>query len=136
MKIFIIIVMEFEMQKILVVEDNEMNRDILARRLQRQGFEVVTAENGQEAIEKAKSDQFDLILMDISLPVIDGWEAIRLIKEDSTTNGVPIIALTAHEVVEDLNSGLQAACDDYDTKPIDFKRLMEKIRHYLPAEKI
>ena len=115
------------MTKILLVEDNELNRDMLARRLKRKGFEVVNAVDGHEGVEMAHSESPELILMDISLPVMDGWEAARKIKNSPTTRSTPIIALTAHAMVGDREKSLQAGCDDYDTKPIEFKRLLDKI---------
>jgi len=117
--------------KILLVEDNEMNRDMLSRRLQRKGFDVVIAVDGIEGLEKAKSGEFDLILMDMSLPGIDGWEATRQIKADENVKQTPVIALTAHAMAGDREKALEAGCDDYDTKPIEFTRLMEKIGNYL-----
>ncbi|MDH5229559.1 MAG: response regulator [Gammaproteobacteria bacterium] len=119
------------MAKILLVEDNEMNRDMLSRRLQRKGFDVVIAVDGIEGLEKAKSGEFDLILMDMSLPGIDGWEATRQIKADENVKQTPVIALTAHAMAGDREKALEAGCDDYDTKPIEFTRLMEKIGNYL-----
>ncbi len=119
------------MTKILIVEDNEMNRDMLSRRLTRKNFEVVCAADGREGIEKAGSEKPDLILMDLSLPEIDGWEATKRIKADETTSSIPIIALTAHAMAGDRERALQAGADDYDTKPVDFKRLMSKMREFL-----
>ncbi len=121
------------MQKILLVEDNEMNRDMLARRLQRTGFEVVVAVNGQEAIELANSEMPALILMDLSLPVLDGWEATRRLKADPKTAGIPVIALTAHAIASDRDEALACGCDDFDTKPIDMKRLLEKMNAFLDS---
>ena len=115
------------MKKILLVEDNEMNRDMLSRRLARKGFEVVIAVDGAEAVKMAESEMPALILMDMSLPVIDGWEATRRLKAQDLTKGTPIIALTAHAMSGDREKCLEAGCDDYDTKPIEFKRLLEKI---------
>lgn len=117
--------------KILIVEDNEMSRDMLERRLKKNGFEVFSAVNGQEAIEMAHSSNPDLILMDMNLPVMDGWEATRHLKGSSATNHIPVIALTAHAIRDDLNSTLEAGCDDYDTKPVDFHRLLQKMNHFL-----
>src|SRR5579862_7117987 len=114
------------MTKILLVEDNPLNLDMLMRRLQRKGFEVITAVDGQQGIELAQSALPDLILMDMSLPVIDGWTATAKLKADPKTSGIPIIALTAHAMVGDQAKAEQAGCDDYDTKPIDFVRLLEK----------
>ena len=116
------------MKKILLVEDNEMNRDMLSRRLARKGFEVVIAVDGAEAVKMAESETPALILMDMSLPVIDGWEATRRLKAQAVTKATPIIALTAHAMSGDREKCLEAGCDDYDTKPIEFKRLLEKIR--------
>ncbi len=115
------------MPKILLVEDNEMNRDMLSRRLIRRGFEVVLAINGQEGLALAKSSNPDLILMDLSLPTLDGWEATRQLKSSVSTAAIPIIALTAHAMSGDKEQALAAGCDDYDTKPIEFERLLEKI---------
>ena len=115
------------MPKILLVEDNEMNRDMLSRRLLRKGFEVVIAEDGALGVARASSESPALILMDMSLPVIDGWEATRRLKADATTAHIPIIALTAHAMSEDRDKAMAAGCDDYDTKPIDLDRLLAKI---------
>jgi len=115
------------MSKILLVEDNEMNRDMLSRRLERKGFEVVLAVDGQAGIDMASSSSPDLILMDLSLPVIDGWEATRTIKADPATQNIPIIALTAHAMKEDEHKAREAGCDDYDTKPVNLSRLLEKM---------
>ena len=119
------------MAKILLVEDNEMNRDMLSRRLLRKGFQVVIAEDGQAGINMAGSESPDLILMDLSLPIVDGWEATRRIKGNPDTAGTPVIALTAHAMQGDEDKALEAGCDDYDTKPVNFKRLLEKIEKYL-----
>ncbi len=119
------------MQKILLVEDNEMNRDMLARRLQRTGFEVVVAVNGQEAIELANSEKPSLILMDLSLPILDGWEATRRLKADPNTQAIPVIALTAHAIASDRDEALACGCDDFDTKPIDMQRLLGKMNAFL-----
>ena len=121
------------MQKILVVEDNEMNRDMVGRRLERRGYEVVVAVDGQEGVDMAHSENPDLILMDLSLPVLNGWEATRQLKQDTKTNGIPIIALTAHAMASDRESAIEAGCDDYDTKPLEFSRLIGKI-HALLSE--
>jgi len=121
------------MSKILLVEDNEMNRDMLTRRLERKGFEVVIAIDGKAGIDMASSSNPDIILMDLSLPVIDGWEATRQIKADSATQSIPIIALTAHAMAGDEHKALAAGCDDYDTKPIDLKRLLGKIKNLLDS---
>ncbi len=119
------------MSKILLVEDNEMNRDMLSRRLERKGFEVVMAVDGQAGIDMASSTNPDIILMDLSLPVIDGWEATRQIKANPATQSTPIIALTAHAMAGDEQKALEAGCDDYDTKPVNLKRLLEKIGNLL-----
>jgi CheY-like chemotaxis protein len=119
------------MAKILLVEDNDMNLDMLSRRLQRRKFEVVAARDGQEGIDKAASERPDLILMDMSLPVVDGWEATRRLKADPSTRGIPVIALTAHAMAEDRQKALDAGCDDYDTKPVEFPRLLRKIAEQL-----
>ena len=119
------------MPKILLVEDNEMNRDMLSRRLQRRAYEVVVAVDGKEGIEKASSDNPDLILMDMSLPEIDGWEATRRLKADDATRSIPVIALTAHAMESDKAKALEAGCDDYDTKPVDLTRLLGKIEALL-----
>lgn len=119
------------MTKILLVEDNEMNRDMLSRRLQRKGFEVCLAVNGLEAVEMAHSAAPALILMDISLPELDGLEATRRIKADAQTAGIPVIALTAHAMSGDREKALAAGCDDYDTKPVEFRRLRGKINSLL-----
>ena len=121
------------MSKILVVEDNEMNRDMLTRRLERKGFEVVVAINGKVGIDMASSSNPDIILMDLSLPVIDGWEATRQIKADPATQSIPVIALTAHAMAGDEQKALEAGCDDYDTKPIDLSRLLDKIENLLAS---
>ena len=115
------------MPKVLLVEDNEMNRDILSRRLERKGFDVVFALDGQAAVEMAASEHPDVILMDMSLPIMDGWEATRRIKANDKLQDIPIIALTAHAMSGDREKALQAGCEEYDTKPIDFPRLIEKI---------
>ena len=119
------------MARILLVEDNEMNRDMLSRRLMRKGYEVVIAVDGNEGIEKARSAAPDLILMDMSLPVLDGWEATRQLKADAATKAIPIIALTAHAMSGDRARALSVGCDDYDTKPIELPRLLEKIETLL-----
>jgi CheY-like chemotaxis protein len=115
------------MAKILLVEDNEMNRDMLSRRLLRKGFEVVMAEDGAVGVARAFSEAPAVILMDMSLPVIDGWEATRRLKADPATAHIPVIALTAHAMSEDRDKAMAAGCDDYDTKPIDLERLLGKI---------
>ena len=119
------------MSKILLVEDNEMNRDMLSRRLERKEYEVVIAVDGQVGVDMASSSSPDIILMDLSLPVIDGWEATRKIKADPATHSIPVIALTAHAMAGDEQKALQAGCNDYDTKPIDLKRLLNKIEKLL-----
>jgi CheY-like chemotaxis protein len=121
------------MPKILLVEDNEMNRDMLSRRLTRQGFEVVVAVDGQQAVTMASAEMPDLILMDMSLPVMDGLEATRHVKAAPTTRSIPVIALTANALVEDRERALAAGCDDFDTKPVELPRLLEKIRAHLQA---
>ena len=121
------------MSKILLVEDNEMNRDMLTRRLERKGFEVVIAVDGQAGIDMASSANADIILMDLSLPVIDGWEATRRIKADPVTQATPVIALTAHAMAGDEQKALEAGCDDYDTKPVNLNRLLGKIDKLLGA---
>jgi len=115
------------MAKILVVEDNEVNRDMLSRRLTRRGYEVLVAVDGQEGIQMALSHSPDLILMDMSLPVMDGWEATRRLKAAPETQKIPIIALTAHALMSDREQAFEVGCDDYETKPIDFPRLIEKL---------
>jgi len=122
------------MTKILLVEDNEMNRDMLSRRLLRKGFEVVIAVDGNQAVNMAETERPDLILMDMSLPVIDGWEATRRVKASETTGHIPIIALTAHAMAGDREKAMSAGCNDYDTKPIEMPRLLEKIDALLPRE--
>ena len=119
------------MPKILLVEDNEMNRDMLSRRLERKGFQVVMAVDGQEAISIAKDELPDLILMDMSLPVLDGWEATKQLKAANETKQIPVVGLSAHAMAGDREKGLAAGCDDYDTKPIEFNRLLGKINSLL-----
>ncbi len=119
------------MIKILLVEDNEMNRDMLSRRLIRKGFELVIAVNGLEAVALAESQQPNIILMDMNLPEMDGWEATRLIKANGALQNIPIIALTAHAMQLDKQKSLEAGCDDYDTKPVDLARLLGKISEQL-----
>ena len=120
------------MTKILLVEDNEMNLDMLSRRLTRHGYVVVSAQDGAAGLASAASERPHLILMDMSLPVIDGWEATRRLKSDPATKGIPVIALTAHAMTEDREKAMAAGCDDYDTKPIDLPRLLAKIKKLLP----
>jgi CheY-like chemotaxis protein len=115
------------MPKILLVEDDEINRDMLSRRLERRGYQVVIAIDGEQAVVMARSQSPDLILMDMSLPVLDGWEATRQLRAASETRTVPIIALTAHAMQGDREKAIEAGCDDYDTKPVEFQRLLEKI---------
>jgi two-component system cell cycle response regulator DivK len=119
------------MAKILLVEDNELNRDMLSRRLERKGFQVVMAADGQQGVDMAVSEVPDLILMDMDLPIIDGWEATRRVKAGEGTRGIPVIALTAHAMVGDRDKAMAAGCDDYDTKPVDFPRLLGKIETLL-----
>jgi len=119
------------MKKILLVEDNEMNRDMLSRRLMRNGYEVVLAVDGEQAVSVANADLPDLVLMDMSLPVIDGWEATRRIKSAAATAHIPVIALTAHAMAGDREKAIAAGCDDYDTKPIELERLIGKIEALL-----
>jgi len=119
------------MAKILLVEDNEMNRDMLSRRLSRNGFEMVMAVNGQEGVDLALSEQPALILMDMSLPVLDGWEATRRVKANPATAGIPVIALTAHAMAKDREDAMAAGCDDFDTKPVELPRLLGKMRALL-----
>jgi len=124
------------MPKILLVEDNEMNRDMLSRRLQKKGYTVVTAQDGEKGYSLARSEAPDLILMDISLPAMDGWEVTRLLKANALTRHIPIIALTAHAMVSDREKAIGIGCDDYDTKPVDFVRLSEKIESLLVEKKV
>ena len=119
------------MPKILLVEDSEMNRDMLSRRLQRKGYSVIIAHDGEQGHLMACSEAPDLILMDISLPVMNGWEVSRFLKTNEATRNIPIIALTAHALVTDRERALEAGCDDYDTKPVEFSRLSEKIDNLL-----
>ena len=119
------------MKKILLVEDNEMNRDMLSRRLARKGYEVSIAVDGKQGVEMAQQEAPDLILMDMSLPVLDGWEATRQLKGADATRAIPVIALTAHAMSGDREKALEAGCDDYDTKPIELPRLLEKIESML-----
>jgi len=119
------------MTKLLLVEDNEMNRDMLSRRLERKGYAVAIAVNGQQAVDMAAADAPALILMDMSLPVLDGWEATRRIKANDATRSIPIIALTAHAMQGDEQKAKEAGCDDYDTKPVELPRLLGKIEALL-----
>ncbi len=121
------------MAKILLVEDNEMNRDMLSRRLIRRGYEVVIAIDGESGLALAGSEAPNLILMDMSLPLLDGWEAARRLKAAPSTHHIPIIGLTAHAMSSDRERALEAGCDDYDTKPVELPRLLEKIEALLPA---
>jgi CheY-like chemotaxis protein len=119
------------MPKILLVEDNELNRDMLSRRLKRRDYDVEMAVDGQQGVDLTRSLMPDLILMDMSLPIIDGWTATGILKSDSSTSQIPIIALTAHAMEGERQKCLEAGCDDFDTKPIEFKRLLEKINHWI-----
>jgi two-component system cell cycle response regulator DivK len=119
------------MAKVLLVEDNEMNRDMLSRRLTRRGFEVVFAVNGNQGVDLARSEKPDIILMDMSLPIMDGWEATRRVKSDEATRNVPVIGLTAHAMSGDREKAIEAGCDDYDTKPVELDRLVGKIERLL-----
>ncbi len=122
------------MPKVLVVEDNEMNRDMLSRRLQRRGYEVIVSVDGEDGVSKARSDSPDIILMDMDLPILDGWAATRKLKASPETRSIPVIALTAHAMAGDREKALEAGCDDYDTKPVEFSRLIEKIEKLLGKE--
>lgn len=121
------------MKKLLLVEDNEMNRDMLSRRLARRGYEVVIAVDGAQGIAEATRVLPDLIIMDMSLPVIDGWESTRRLKQQPETRAIPVLALTAHAMAGERDRALAAGCNDYDTKPVDFERLLGKIESLLPA---
>jgi len=121
------------MHRILIVEDNEMNRDMLSRRLERRGFEVTTSVDGRDGIVQARMSTPDLILMDMNLPEIDGWEATRILKSDPRTAHIPVIALTAHAMVGDRERAISKGCDDFATKPVDFAALMEAIQKLLPV---
>lgn len=123
------------MKKVLLVEDNEMNRDMLSRRLIRRGFEVVFAVDGKQAVDLARSEKPDIILMDMSLPVMDGWEATRCVKSDDATRSVPVIGLTAHAMSGDREKAIEAGCDDYDTKPVEIDRLIGKMERLLGVAK-
>jgi two-component system, cell cycle response regulator DivK len=120
-----------DMPTILLVEDNETNRDMLSRRLQRKGYHIVTATDGEQGLSIARETGPDLILMDITLPEMDGWEVTRILKEDENTRHIPIIALTARALMSDRTKAFEVGCDDYDTKPVDFTRLTEKIGNLL-----
>jgi two-component system, cell cycle response regulator DivK len=122
------------MTKILLVEDNEMNRDMLSRRLERKGYQIVMALDGQQGVDMAHSETPDLILMDMSLPILDGWEATRRLKADPQTQAIPVIALTAHAMSGDREKAMEAGANDYDTKPIELPRLLEKIQTLLNKE--
>jgi CheY-like chemotaxis protein len=122
------------MARILLVEDNEMNRDMLSRRLTRKGHEVILAVDGGEGVEKARTESPDIVLMDMSLPVLDGHDATRQLKADDATRAIPIIALTAHAMTGDEEKAREAGCDDYDTKPVDLPRLLGKIEALLPKK--
>ena len=119
------------MAKILLVEDNELNRDMLSRRLIRRGFEVIIAIDGGQGVDMATSESPNLILLDMSLPVINGWDAAQKLKADADTRSIPIIALTAHAMEGDREKTLEAGCDEYETKPVEFKRLLDKINSFL-----
>lgn len=121
------------MKKILLVEDNEMNRDMLSRRLERRGFQVVYAVDGEQGIRVALAEKPDLIIMDMNMPVLDGWEATRRIKANAETAAIPVVALTAHAMAGDREKTLAAGCDEYDTKPVEFARLVDKITALLNA---
>jgi two-component system cell cycle response regulator DivK len=123
------------MTKVLLVEDNEMNRDMLSRRLIRRGFDVIFALDGKQGIGAARREKPDIILMDLSLPVMDGWEATRRVKSDDATRGVPVIGLTARAMSGDREKAMEAGCDDYDTKPVELDRLIGKIERLLGAAK-
>jgi CheY-like chemotaxis protein len=120
-----------EVARILLIEDNELNRDMLSRRLARKGYEVIVAEDGGRGLALAAEAKPDLVLMDMSLPVIDGWEATRRLKADPATRDIPVIALTAHAMASDRQKAVEAGCDDYDTKPVELPRLLEKSERLL-----
>ena len=122
------------MAKILLIEDNEMNLDMLSRRLERRGYEILVATDGAQGITVAKENLPDLILMDMSLPVMDGWEATRRIKADDNLSHIPIIALTAHAIAGDREKAIAVGCDEYETKPVKFPRLLAKIQEFLGEE--
>jgi len=119
------------MARILLVEDNEMNRDMLSRRLERRGYEVIVAVDGEEGVARAKAEAPDVVLMDLSLPGIDGWEATRQLKAADATRSIPVLALTAHAMAGDREKALEAGCDEFDTKPVDLPRLVDKIEGLL-----
>ena len=119
------------MPKVLVVEDNEMNRDMLSRRLQRRGYEVIISVDGEDGVNKARSDSPDIILMDMDLPILDGWAATRKLKAAPETQSIPVLALTARAMAGDREKALEAGCDDYDTKPVEFSRLTAKVETLL-----
>ncbi len=121
------------MAKILVVEDNEINRDMMVRRLERRGYLIVTALDGQQGIDLTRSEKPDLVLMDMSLPILDGWEATRRIKNDPNMKEIPVVGLTAHAMVGDREKALKAGCDDYATKPVEFEKLIELINRLIAA---
>ena len=121
------------MSKILIVEDNEMNRDMLSRRLTRRGYEIVVAQDGQEGLDKMRSETPDLVLMDMGLPVLDGWQATSQAKASEDISGITVIALTAHALELDRVKAMEAGADDYDTKPVNLNRLIEKIENHLPS---
>ena len=120
------------MPKVLIVEDNELSRDMLSRRLRRKGYEVLVAVDGGEGVAMVKKEKPDIVLMDLSLPDMDGWYATRVLKENESTAHIPVIALTAHAMSGDREKALEAGCDDYDTKPIDLRRLLSKINRFVP----
>jgi len=124
------------MAKVLLIEDNEMNRDMLSRRLERKGFQVIMAEDGKEGIEMARKEKPDLILMDMNLPEIDGWNATKTIKHDDQIKHIPVIALTSHAMAGDKKRALEAGCDEYEPKPIDFSTLLKKIYLLLPGQNL
>ena len=124
------------MPKILLVEDNEMNRDMLSRRLQRKGYQVMLALDGQSGVEMTQTQAPDLVLMDMSLPLLDGWEATRRLKADAATRHIPVIALTAHAMSSDREKALEAGCDDYDIKPVELPRLLGKIEALLSGSEM
>ncbi|ANY69456.1 two-component system response regulator [Paenibacillus sp. BIHB 4019] len=123
------------MNTVLLIEDNEMNRDMLSRRLERKGYRIITAEDGRQGVDLAEEMLPDLILMDLSLPVLDGWEATRLLKSSAHTKHIPVIALTAHAMTDDEEKAYQAGCDDFDTKPVVLERLLEKMKAALEKER-